>query len=149
MLASLFQRLGYVGRCSFDMILVGDGVHNCRLEMIECNGRWGGTSLPMTLMNRIFGDWSRQPYAVRIAHDIPDLNRVTFAALMNGFGEAVFDQRTGTGNLIFIDPGRMTSRSGIEALVLGETWEKAACAADHIPDRIRQFARSAVATKPS
>ena len=42
LLAELFQRLGYVGRCSFDLILVGDDLGSCRLEFIECNGRWGG-----------------------------------------------------------------------------------------------------------
>ena len=41
-LAELFQRLGYVGRCSFDLILVGDNLGSCRPEFIECNGRWGG-----------------------------------------------------------------------------------------------------------
>ncbi|MDP6946986.1 MAG: hypothetical protein QF464_22745, partial [Myxococcota bacterium] len=33
-LASLFQRLGYRGRCSFDFILVDDRAH-----VVECNGR--------------------------------------------------------------------------------------------------------------
>ncbi|MCA9140417.1 MAG: hypothetical protein KDB00_26785 [Planctomycetales bacterium] len=142
-LGMLFQRLGYVGRCSFDMILVGRDLHTCRIEMIECNGRWGGTSLPMTLMNRIFRDWIRQPYAVRIAHDIINLNRFTFSSLLEWFGMNVFDQHTGTGNVIFIDPGRMKSRSGIEVLVLGESWEQAICAADCIAERIRQFASAA------
>ena len=94
-------------------------------------------------MNRIFRDWIRQPYAVRIAHDIINLNRFTFSSLLEWFGMNVFDQHTGTGNVIFIDPGRMKSRSGIEVLVLGESWEQAICAADCIAERIRQFASAA------
>lgn len=62
MLASLFQALGYFGRCSFDAILVGEHLEDCRVEWVECNARWGGTSIPMTLVNRLTGDWSQAPF---------------------------------------------------------------------------------------
>ena len=63
LLAVLFQRLGYVGRCSFDLLVVGESLATARAEFLECNGRWGGTSGPMMLMNRLFGDWATRPYA--------------------------------------------------------------------------------------
>ncbi|HXV65347.1 MAG TPA: hypothetical protein VEK15_31925, partial [Vicinamibacteria bacterium] len=53
LLASLFQRLGYVGRCSLDLVLTGSTLEDSRLVFIECNGRWGGTSLPMFLVHRL------------------------------------------------------------------------------------------------
>src|SRR5690606_17302709 len=54
-LGGLLQALGYVGRCSLDAILVGDDPHGATPHWIECNGRWGGMSIPMTLANRLVG----------------------------------------------------------------------------------------------
>jgi hypothetical protein len=65
LLARLFQQVGYVGRCSFDLLVVPGAGGQPRLEFLECNGRWGGASMPMSLMNRIFGDWTRQPFVSR------------------------------------------------------------------------------------
>jgi Pre ATP-grasp domain len=63
-LACLFQDLGYFGRCSCDAILVGEDPASWQLHWIECNGRWGGTSIPMTLANRLVGNWRRRPFVV-------------------------------------------------------------------------------------
>jgi hypothetical protein len=63
-LACLFQALGYFGRCSFDAVLVGTGTAGPELRWIECNGRWGGVSIPMTLVNRLCGDWREHPFVV-------------------------------------------------------------------------------------
>jgi hypothetical protein len=53
MLASLFQMLGYFGPCSFDAIISKKPDGKLQLHWIECNARWGGVSLPMTLANRL------------------------------------------------------------------------------------------------
>jgi hypothetical protein len=125
LLAVLYQRLGYVGRCSFDLILVGDDYESCRVEFIECNGRWGGTSLPMTLVNRIFGDWASQSFAVQVFHHLPGLKNVSFADLLAHFREDLFDARTKQGSLIFYNPGRLQYQSGVSAIMLGSTPEQA------------------------
>ena len=44
-----------------DAILIGESLADARLHWIECNGRWGGVSIPMTLANRLTGDWARHP----------------------------------------------------------------------------------------
>jgi hypothetical protein len=63
-LGLLLQRLGYIGRCSFDAILVGPDLDRAALHWIECNGRWGGVSLPVTLATRLFGDWQTRPFVI-------------------------------------------------------------------------------------
>lgn len=141
-LARLYQRLGYVGRCSFDMILVGDSSPSARLEFVECNGRWGGTSLPMTLMNRLFGDWRRRPYAVQVVHHITGLERLGFAQVMAHFAGEVFDIRRGTGSLIFINPGRLKYQAGITVLALGESYEQACEIAGAMPTRLGALANA-------
>ena len=136
LLARLFQRLGYVGRCSFDLLVTGEDLSSGRVVFIECNGRWGGTSGPMTLMNRLFGDWRRHPYATSEVI-LPGFEHVRFEQLLEEFQDELFDARTGRGRLIFYNPGAITVRPGISVLSLGETWEEATAAvSDEIPRRI-------------
>jgi hypothetical protein len=126
LLARFFQRLGYVGRCSFDLILVGTDYGDYQLEFIECNGRWGGTSVPMMLMNRIFGDWAVQPFAVQIFHHVAGLESVAFQDLLSEFENDLFDMRTRTGSVIFYNPGRLRYDSGVSVICLGATIQEAA-----------------------
>ncbi|MGO9174265.1 MAG: hypothetical protein ACLP7P_20190 [Rhodomicrobium sp.] len=51
-LAPALQLLGNFGRCSLGTLLVGQTLDSAVLHWIECNGRWGGVSIPMTIVNR-------------------------------------------------------------------------------------------------
>lgn len=53
MIGTLLQQLGYFGRLSLDALLVGETLENADLHWVECNGRWGGVSIPMTLAGRL------------------------------------------------------------------------------------------------
>lgn len=139
LLARLFQLMGYIGRCSFDLVLSGPSIGTSRPVIIECNGRWGGTSLPMTLLNRIFGDWQRRPHAFYVVH-VPGLDRIAFAELLAELSSDLFDVRTGKGWLILYSPGRIGFRSGISAVVLAQDWQQAAKLAQHeLPARLRDL----------
>jgi hypothetical protein len=139
-LARLFQRLGYVGRCSFDLLLL-DGHGGGRLKFLECNGRWGGASMPMSLMNRLFGDWTRQPFVIR-NYDELGLERTSFVHLLQELREELFDIRTGHGRLILTNPARMEFRGGIGALILSETPAAAEEWASHdVPKRLQAIGR--------
>ncbi|QDT61399.1 hypothetical protein SV7mr_39340 [Stieleria bergensis] len=120
-LARVYQRLGYVGRCSFDMVLIGQDLESSQMQFIECNGRWGGTSLPMTLMNRIFGDWKSQPFATRMLK-APGSRRLSFDDVMKALGGDVYDHRDKTGSLILMNPRRMTVRDELSVVLLKKDW---------------------------
>ena len=142
LLAALFQRLGYVGRCSFDLLLVGDSLDSARLKFIECNGRWGGTSGPMTLMNRLFGSWTAQPFAA-LKCQMPGLDRLRFLDLLEGLGPDLYDRRTGRGWILVYNPGQLVSLSSIQYLALGPTWDEAVRRANvEVPERLRRLTRS-------
>ncbi len=137
LLGLVLQRLGYVGRCSFDLILVGTDPADCRIEFIECNGRWGGTSIPMTLMNRLLGDWTRCPYAVRVCY-AEGLDCLNFLDVLDFFVSELFDIRTGQGRLVFLTPGHMKTASSVTALAMGATWEEAQTFIDEeLPELLR------------
>lgn len=151
LLAALFQRLGYVGRCSFDLLLAGASLATARAEFLECNGRWGGTSGPMTLMNRLFGDWAARPYAT-MECQLPGLDRLRFVDVLGNLGPDLYDRRTGRGWLIIYNPGPLTLGSGLQYLALGPTWEEAARRATvEVPERLQRLVaeRGSIPVGPS
>ena len=124
LLAYLYQNLGYVGRCSFDLILVGERLSDCRIEFIECNARWSGTSIPMTLMNRLAVPEQNRTFSVRKI-GIPDVWQLEFAELIRAMDAELYRPRTGQGSFIFFNPARITEHSAVEAIAIADCIEKA------------------------
>lgn len=134
LLASLFQRLGYFGRCSFDAILVGDDPDRAALHWVECNGRWGGTSTPMTTVNRLTGDWSRAPFA--IVH--PDWRlRLSFDQVLDRVGDRIFRPGDASG-IVFISPGDPAVGTGIEFVAIDRDVRTARREAARVSELLRR-----------
>ncbi len=138
LMAFLYQLLGYVGRCSFDLVLTGNSREDCRPVLIECNGRWGGTSLPMTLMHRLFrGD--PPAYIVRTI-TVRGLARIGFNTLLEHLGDDLLDLRTGLGRLVIFNPARIATRSGLSYIALGESDDQSRrWAEEEVPRRLREL----------
>lgn len=119
LLGLTFQHLGYVGRCSFDLVLASD-----RIEFIEANGRWGGTSTPMTLMNRLLGRWWDRPYVAQTLA-VPGLERVGLAALLDVLHDKLFDAATARGDLVLFNPATVEARGHLSVIALGEDLDRA------------------------
>lgn len=119
-LAFLYQCLGYVGRCSFDAILCGTDVDTAQLKYVECNGRWGGTSIPMQLVSRVVA--GRRSFTYRAQDYIdPRLKGVPFDALKKIFGTHLYDRRDGVGDVILYNVGCLEGWGKFDIIVLGET----------------------------
>jgi hypothetical protein len=121
--AAVFQRLGYVGRCSFDFIVVGDPRGDFEVRMIECNGRWGGTSTPMHLVDRLVPG----PRPAYIAQDYvhPGLVGARLIDLLAAVGDDLFDARTGRGRFIFYNCGPLAPTGKIDVISLGDSPQQA------------------------
>ena len=123
-IAAAFQAMGYVGRCSFDFI-VAPGTH--RVWFTECNGRWGGTSTPMFLVDRLGcrDESGRRPYhAQDFVH--PDLVGAEFVDLLRALGDDVFDPRgRPTGRFVLYNVGPLTEDGKFDVISLGRTPEEA------------------------
>lgn len=115
------QQLGYVGRCSFDGLVVGRTMDVARVKFVECNGRWGGTSTPMHLMTRVFGDFRSVPYKAQDYVD-PRLRGLEFGHLMEIFGDELFDRRTGTGRVLLYNVGGVTEHGKFDVVVTGRDY---------------------------
>jgi hypothetical protein len=122
-LAAAFQELGYVGRCSFDLLAVGDPENDCRVRFVECNGRWGGTSIPMSLVDRLMGS-PRPPYRAQdFVH--ADLVGVAFTEILERVGDSLYDPTTGRGRFIFYNVGPLAGSGKIDVIAIGKTQEEA------------------------
>ncbi|MCA9217216.1 MAG: hypothetical protein KDB27_29305 [Planctomycetales bacterium] len=117
-IALLLQHLGYIGRCSFDFILVGDSVGSGHLEFIECNGRWGGTSAPMTLTNHLFGSYLKKPFLSRV-FAMPN-HPLTFADVRRELHDILYNYATNVGWALLYNPDRLQHRE-INAIVWGNS----------------------------
>jgi len=116
----LLQRLGYVGRCSFDFVLVGGQLDRARLEFVECNGRWGGTSLPMTLVNRLLPVTAPRRYVIRSVR-LPGPQPWSWPDLLEQLEDLLFDVRTGRGRLVLFNPLRAERRRDLHVVAFGDS----------------------------
>lgn len=136
--SAAFQAMGYVGRCSFDFIVLGDPHGEFDVRFTECNGRWGGTSTPMFLVDRL--GWrdarGRLPY---LAQDFQrdELVGATFADLRGALDELLYDPRTRQGRFILYNVGPLEGSGKFDVISLGRTPEEAAEGiADVLPRRL-------------
>ncbi len=115
-LAEALQRLGYVGRCSFDLLVVGERDANPELRFTECNGRWGGTSTPMSLLDRLLPE--RPPYQ---AQDFIDERLVgaTLGDVLESVGTELFEVADRRGRFIFYNTGPLTRHGKLSVIALG------------------------------
>jgi len=118
LLGTAYQALGYVGRCSFDFIVVGDA-----LLATECNGRWGGTSTPMRLMDRLFPG-GRPPYRAR-DFVAPGLTDAPFARLADALGDDLYDSRTGRGRYVLYNVGCLRGYGKFDVIAIGSSVDEA------------------------
>lgn len=109
-LAYLLQSLGYFGRCSFDSVLVGPDLDHADLHWLECNGRWGGVSVPMTLVNRLTGRWMNHPFVV-VQKTGLTLAPHTFQWAVQALENHLFTPGSDTG-VAFLSPGYIVRGEG-------------------------------------
>ena len=121
--AAALQFLGYVGRCSFDHLVLGDPHGDFTIRFTECNGRWGGTSTPMHLVDRVVTG-PRPPYRAQdFQHD--RLANLSFFEILDRVGSEVFDHRTQRGRFIFYNVGPLPLCGKLDVTALGSTQAEA------------------------
>jgi hypothetical protein len=118
-IGAALQALGYVGRCSFDHLLIGDPNGEFELRFVECNGRWGGTSTPMNLLDRLV-EGERPPYKARDFVDMR-LVPVPFTEILEMLGPTLYDPRTREGSYLLYNVGPLRTVGKIDVIALGDS----------------------------
>lgn len=131
LLGAVFQDLGYFGRCSFDAIVVGSDLERAGLHWIECNGRWGGVSLPLTVASRLFGDWRRQPFVIT---ERSDLNGAShhLADVLARLEDDLYVAGGEPAGAVIMSPWQLEQGSGFELVVFDADVERAGARARRI-----------------
>ncbi|MGB5809444.1 MAG: hypothetical protein WBG86_02865 [Polyangiales bacterium] len=117
MVGAALQELGYVGRCSFDHLVEGDPTGDFRVVFTECNGRWGGTSMPMSLVDRLLAG----PRPAYRAQDVvyPELVGGSFRDLQELVADALFNTETAHGRFIFYNLGPLHTHGKFDVISIG------------------------------
>jgi hypothetical protein len=118
-LALLFQALGYYGRCSFDTVVYGPNLADAKLHWIECNGRWGGVSIPMALLNRLLKDRRRPPHVIVQKNGL-NLRPRPFRDVWTAFADAAPRPEQARGT-VFLSPNRIVEGTGCHFLLVERT----------------------------
>ena len=118
-LARVFQHLGYIGRCSFDTILTGPSIEEAKIRFVECNGRWGGTSTPMSLINRLFGDFRKVSYQAS-DFDSPAFKGMLFSEFAELFKDILYNHKTKEGWAILYNVGCLEPTGKLDVITLGK-----------------------------
>lgn len=101
-IAYYFQCLGFFGRMSLDALLTGPDLSNAALHWIECNGRWGGVSIPMTAARNLPGIEDSSELLV-VQRVFRDSNITGFDALLKDVSTWIYSRDKGEG-AVFLEP---------------------------------------------
>lgn len=115
LMAHLLQMLGYFGRCSFDSVVAGESHDQAVVHWIECNGRWGGVSIPMTLSNRLTSDWVNDPEIVIFSHQFVSQPPTT-ARVLACLEPMLFKKDGQSGGVVLLAPPRMSAKLQVLAI---------------------------------
>lgn len=117
MVGAALQELGYVGRCSFDHLVTGDPDGDFQVVFTECNGRWGGTSTPMSLLDRLM----HGPRPAYRAQDVvyPELIGARLPDLLELLGDLVFSTESGEGRFILYNLGPLDGHGKFDVISIG------------------------------
>ena len=117
------QTLGYVGRCSFDHLVLGDPRGEFTILFTECNGRWGGTSTPMHLVDRVVSGPRPCYRAQDFIHE--RLTSTRFHDVLDRLGTETFDAKTQEGRYLFYNVGPLGEFGKLDVIALGATQAEA------------------------
>ncbi len=132
---SLFlQHLGYFGRCSFDAVITGRA-DAPEIHWIECNGRWGGVSLPLTFMNRMF-DPDAMPAHLIVQRSELNFTGLPFQAVLELLSAHLYWPGSEPEGVAFIAPGGFESGTAVHLIAFDRTIEEATRRAEWVLTRL-------------
>ena len=138
-LACLLQHLGYFGRCSFDAVIV-DGLKP-DIHWIECNGRWGGVSVPMTLLNRLAPN-AHALEVVIVQREAQGLQAMAFEEVLDRLEGDLYQPGKSDEGVITLTPTGYERGDGMHFLTIATTFERAQQLAQQTGERL-EFRRRA------
>ncbi|WP_300549160.1 hypothetical protein [Roseovarius sp.] len=119
-IASVLQALGYFGRCSFDAVVCRTKSGAPTLHWIECNGRWGGVSIPMTLAKTL--NSGRLPAGFLVVQELrPEMTALDTATCLARLDDLLYHARHTREGVILTAPPTAQNGVSINLLALADS----------------------------
>lgn len=122
-IASVLQRLGYFGRCSLDAVICEASARPDVVHWIECNGRWGGVSIPMRTASQLRPDLTLP--AIAIVQEILPGEALSTRQLKQHLAELLFRQGKNREGLVIISPSENRRGMSVSMFAISDTQEAA------------------------
>lgn len=94
------------------------------LHWIECNARWGGASIPMSLVQRLAAKGEHPQYVI-VQNDSSAFRKLQFADALREFADVSPPPDLASG-ILFLSPNLMESGAGCHFLAFGADTKAAA-----------------------
>lgn len=127
--ACLFQKLGYYGRCSFDAIISHTPGARRSLHWIECNARWGGVSIPLTLANNLQPSHPHCGFVV-VQQALGNSTFFSTEQVIKLLDGLLYDRHKSSSGLILLSPPRQDMEMRINFLAIADDQKTAENMAD-------------------
>ncbi len=130
----VLQYLGYFGRCSLDAIVVGADADGPQLHWVECNGRWGGVSLPLSLNRRLDRAASKPMEFVVLEEAHQRLPARAMRSVIDSLEPWLYRSGLRDEGAVLLSPGRLLDGSGFEIMLRAENIDDAIATAHRLSD---------------
>lgn len=137
-IATVLQNVGYFGRCSFDAVMCAGQNGDRKIHWIECNGRWGGVSIPMTAVAQS-NSLRAFPGLVIIQELLPDTT-LTTAEMLKRLEGLLFCHSRPSDGIILLSPPTAASGAVVNFMALSTSQAAAQQLGDQAMRRLRSSA---------
>lgn len=118
LIATVLQALGYFGRCSLDSVICRTPAKPDKIHWIECNGRWGGVSIPMTVAKTLKG--GRIPNGFLVMQEYrPDLQEIETQQFLARLDDLLYRKGICEEGIVVLSPPTSPLGVSVNLLAVG------------------------------
>lgn len=133
-IAAVLQQIGYYGRCSFDAVLFAGQDGRDKIHWIECNGRWGGVSIPMTAAVGLGNLQSLK--GLLIVQEELNGKRIGTNELLNRLDDLLYRHASPSNGIILLSPPPARQGTLVNYMVVADTQAAAQTLGDQAMKRL-------------
>ena len=120
-IARVLQHLGYFGLCSLDAVICETPARPDMIHWIECNGRWGGVSIPMLAAAQRLPDLP----AIAIVQEVLPGAVLTTEHLRRHLADLLFQVDQNEGGIVIISPCESARDISVNLMAIADTQDAA------------------------
>jgi len=136
-ITAVLQRIGYFGRCSLDAVISSPNGGATSIHWIECNGRWGGVSIPMTAGIRLM-DGKLPEGLVVVQEKRPDLPALSTSQSISRLTGLLFHRYENHSGIVLLSPSEANIGRSINFMATAPSQAEADVLSEGAVQRLRK-----------